>query len=303
MKNSPTRSSTVSKGLGRGFGALLPGEDTFSVPDATLGDVVKIVPLALVEPNPDQPRKDFDPLSLQELADSIREQGVLQPLLVEGWASGYRIVAGERRWRAAQLAGLTEVPVLVRSFTEESRMEIALIENVQRTDLTPLEEARAYRNLMDAFNLTQDEVAKKVGKQRSTVANALRLLKLPEEMLAALDQGHFTPGHARAVLSVTLAEDQRTLFQAILSERLSVREAEDRAQRLNAGSPPRAPQPSPIPAARVLPEIADLERRFIERLGTRVTIKGNTQKGKIEIVYHSSADLDRLYEVLGGGET
>lgn len=292
----------MSKGLGRGFGALLPGEDSFSVPDAAQGDVVKIVPLTSVEPNPDQPRKDFEPSALQELADSIREQGVLQPLLVESWASGYRIVAGERRWRAAQLAGLVEIPVLVRAFTEESRMEIALIENVQRTDLTPLEEARAYRNLMDAFNLTQDEVAKKVGKQRSTVANALRLLKLPEEMLSALDKGLLTPGHARAVLSVTLIEGQRVLFSAILAEGLSVREAEDRAQKLNAGGPPRAASAAAAAPKRVLPEIADLEQRFIERLGTKVSIKGNTSQGRIEISYHSADDLERLYGLLGDSE-
>ena len=256
----------MSKGLGRGFGALLPGEDSFSIPDAASGDVVKIVPLNSVEPNPDQPRKEFDPVALDELAASIKEQGVLQPLLVEGWASGYRIVAGERRWRAAQLAGLTEVPVLVRSFTEESRMEIALIENIQRSDLKPLEEARAYRNLMEAFNLTQDDVAKKVGKQRSTVANALRLLKLPEFMQNSIDQGGLTPGHARAILSVTLEEDQKTLFQAILAEGLSVREAETRAQKLNAGSPSPAPRPLSITPVRRLPEISDLEQRFIERL-------------------------------------
>lgn len=292
----------MSKGLGRGFGALLPGEDSYSVPDPASGDVVKVVSLASVEPNPDQPRKDFDPSALQELADSIREQGVLQPLLVEAWGSGYRIVAGERRWRASQLAGLTEVPVLIRSFTDEARMEIALVENIQRSDLTPLEEARAYRNLMEAFNLTQDDVAKKVGKQRSTVANALRLLKLPAEMQEAIDRGSLTPGHARAVLSVTLADGQKTLFQAILAEGLSVREAEDRAQRLNAGSPPTAPKAGPPAPPRRLPEIADLEQRFIERLGTKVTIKGDARKGKIEITYHSADDLDRLYEVLGGGE-
>jgi len=291
----------VSKGLGRGFGALLPGEDTFSVPDAAAGDVVKIVPLTSVEPNPDQPRKEFDRSALEELAASIKEQGVLQPLLVEQWASGYRIVAGERRWRAAQIAGLVEIPVLVRSFTEESRMEIALIENIQRADLTPLEEARAYRNLMEAFNLTQDEVSKKVGKQRSTVANALRLLKLPEDMQGAVDKGLLTPGHARAVLSVTLSEGQRTLFTAILDEGMSVREAEERAQRLNAGStPPSKVAQVAVAPVRRLPEIADLEQRFIERLGTKVSIKGDAKKGKIEISYHSAEDLDRLYEVLGG---
>jgi len=293
----------VSKGLGRGFGALLPGEDSFSIPDAARGDVVKIVPLTSVEPNPDQPRKEFDSQALQELADSIKEQGVLQPLLVEGWASGYRIVAGERRWRAAQLAGLTDIPVLVRSFTEETRMEIALIENVQRTDLTPLEEARAYRNLMATFNLTQDEVAKKVGKQRSTVANALRLLKLPEEMLAALDQNLFTPGHARAVLSVTSPEAQKTLFAAILSQGLSVREAEEMAQKLNGSFPSGGTAKPPGQVVRALPELADLEQRFIERLGTKVTIKGNATKGKLEISYYSSDDLERLCGLLGSPET
>jgi len=289
----------VSKGLGRGFGALLPGEDSFSVPDAAAGDVVKIVPLTSVEPNPDQPRKEFDRDSLEELAASIREQGVLQPLLVEGWASGYRIVAGERRWRAAQIAGLTEIPVLVRTFTEESRMEIALIENIQRADLRPMEEARAYRSLMEAFNLTQEDVAKKVGKQRSTVANALRLLRLPEDMQAALDSSRLTPGHARAILSVTLSEGQKILFQAILAEGLSVRDAEERAQRLNAGSPPSGPKVAPAVARRPA-EIADWEQRFIERLGTKVTIKGDARKGRIEITYLSPEDLDRLYEVLGG---
>lgn len=277
----------------------MPGEDSFSVPDAAAGDVVKIVPLTSVEPNPDQPRKEFDRDSLEELAASIREQGVLQPLLVEGWASGYRIVAGERRWRAAQIAGLTEIPVLVRTFTEESRMEIALIENIQRADLRPMEEARAYRSLMEAFNLTQEDVAKKVGKQRSTVANALRLLRLPEDMQAALDSSRLTPGHARAILSVTLSEGQKILFQAILAEGLSVRDAEERAQRLNAGSPPSGPKVAPAVARRPA-EIADWEQRFIERLGTKVTIKGDARKGRIEITYLSPEDLDRLYEVLGG---
>jgi len=291
----------VSRGLGRGFGALLPGEDSFSVPDAAAGDVVKIVPLTSVEPNPDQPRKEFDVATLEELAASIKEQGVLQPLLVEGWASGYRIVAGERRWRAAQLAGLTEIPVLVRSFTEESRMEIALIENIQRADLKPMEEARAYRNLMEAFNLTQEDVAKKVGKQRSTVANALRLLRLPEDMQTSLDQGSLTAGHARAILSVILPEGQKVLFQAVLVEGLSVREAEDRAQKLNAGSAVGTPKaPSSVPVARRPAEIADLEQRFIDRLGTKVIIKGDSRRGKIEITYVSADDLDRLYEVLGG---
>jgi ParB family chromosome partitioning protein len=165
-----------------------------------------------------------------------------------------------------------------------------------------MEEARAYRSLMEAFNLTQDDVSKKVGKQRSTVANALRLLKLPVEMQEAIDRGNLTAGHARAILSVTLADGQKVLFQQIIAEGLSVREAEDRAQKLNAGSPPAVARVSAPAPVRRLPDLADLEQRFIERLGTKVSIKGDAKKGKIEIAYHSSDDLDRLYEILGGGE-
>jgi ParB family chromosome partitioning protein len=237
---------------------------------------------------------------LQELADSIREQGIIQPILAEKVSQGYRIVAGERRWRAAKLAGLAEVPVLVREFSEEARMEIALIENVQRSDLTAMEEARAYRRLMEAFALTQDEVSKKVGKQRSTIANALRLLNLPEEMQNSVDKGELSAGHARAILSVTAAEGRSTLYREILSLRLSVRQAEERAANLNnpGAAPAKVPKLAPVPATRKLPELADLEQQFIDRLGTKVEIKGDGKKGRIEIAYYSGDDLNRVYEIL-----
>jgi ParB family chromosome partitioning protein len=262
--------------------------------------VVKLVALSEVFANPDQPRKEFDPAALQELADSIREQGIIQPILVEKVAQGYRIVAGERRWRAARLAGLTEVPVLAREFTEETRMEIALIENVQRSDLTAMEEARAYKRLMEAFALTQDEVAKKVGKQRSTIANALRLLNLPEEMQVSIDKGELSAGHARAILSVTSAENRLVLYREILNLRLSVRQAEDRAAAFNnpGAATARAAKLAPVAGPRKLPELVDLEQQFIERLGTKVEIKGDGKKGRIEIAYYSVDDLNRVYEIL-----
>ena len=291
----------MSKGLGRGFGALLPDEDSTVPFVPASGDVVKTVPWGEVFPDPNQPRKEFAADALQELADSIREQGIIQPILVEKTGgtlgSGYRIVAGERRWRAAKLAGLAEVPVLIREFTAESRMEIALIENVQRTDLTAMEEARAYKRLMESFALTQDEVSRKVGKQRSTIANALRLLNLPEVMQKALDRGELTAGHARALLSVSRPEAREGLFARIVAEKLSVRQAEDAAATLNNPSAGKVAKPAPA-VRRQLPELADLEQQFIERLGTKVQIKGDGTKGRIEIAYYSGDDLSRVYDIL-----
>lgn len=287
----------MAKGLGKGFGALLPDEASPYVANAT--DTVQMVGLGEVFPNPDQPRKDFDHAALQELADSITEQGILQPILAEKVSQGYRIVAGERRWRAAKLAGLAEVPVLLREFTEESRMEIALIENVQRSDLTAMEEARAFKGLMDAFGLTQEEVSKKVGKQRSTVANSLRLLNLTEEMQVSVAKGELTAGHARAILSVSSAESRNLLFREIVSLRLSVRQAEDRAAVLNGptvATPGKVPKPASV--ARKTPELADLEQQLIDRLGTKVEVKGDATKGRIEIAYYSGDDLNRLYDLL-----
>lgn len=285
----------MSKGLGRGFGALLASEDVVS-PVAATGEAVQKIALAEIFANPHQPRKEFDPEALQELSDSIKENGVIQPILVEVVSEGYQIVAGERRFRAAKMAGLEEIPALVRSYTDEERMEIALIENVQRSDLTPLEEARAYRHIMESFHYTQEVVAQKVGKQRSTVANALRLLKLPDYMQASIEKGDMTPGHARAILSLENEAQQADLYKSIVKEGLSVREAEQGAAALN-GDKAKQKDQSPKKVSR-LPELENIEQRLIDHFGTKVQLKGTGKKGTIEIAYFSEDDLNRVIEVL-----
>ncbi|MDR2760062.1 MAG: ParB/RepB/Spo0J family partition protein, partial [Spirochaetaceae bacterium] len=203
-------------GLGKGLDALIPqGEE---LPEFPTGKGEIFLPLDKLRANPNQPRKTFEEENLRELADSIRSQGIIQPIIVEDAGDGtYTIVAGERRSRAARIAGLREVPVLIRNYSDEKRLEVSIIENVQRTDLNPIEEATAYKNLMEITGLSQDEAAAKVGKSRSTVANALRLLKLPAAMQKSLELGKITPGHARAILSVSTQEGQALLFEEILA--------------------------------------------------------------------------------------
>lgn len=291
------------KALGRGIDALLAGSEGKASAAAAVESAVTMVPLASLQAGPHQPRHRFLDESLQELARSIEQKGVLQPILVEQVEPGaYRIVAGERRYRAAQLAKLNEVPVLIRRFTEVEKTEIALIENLQREDLSPIEEAAGYKSLMEKGELTQEEVAKRVGKSRPTVANALRLLKLPKPMLEALDRGDMDPGHARAILSLVNPADQEVLFQRILSRGMSVREAEQTAARMNQGSREAAKKTTPPKTKARLPELAELERKFIERLGTKVAIRGSEKKGTIEISYYSLEDLERISALLGGGE-
>lgn len=285
----------MSKGLGRGFGALLASEEATAAPAVT-GDSVQKILLTEISANPHQPRKEFDPQALQELSESIKENGIIQPILVESTTHGYQIVAGERRFRAAKMAGLVEIPAIVRSFSDEERMEIALIENIQRSDLTPLEEARAYRHIMDSFQYTQEVVAQKVGKQRSTVANALRLLKLPDYMQQSIEKGELTPGHARAILSVEKEQLQNELYKGIVKEGLNVREAEQRAAAFNSG----ADKPAAQEGQKKLkdPELGHLEQKLIDHFGTKVSLKGNGKKGSIEIAYFSEDDLNRVIEVL-----
>jgi ParB family chromosome partitioning protein len=261
-----------------------------------------MVPVAALQAGAHQPRKHFPEESLKELARSIQEKGVLQPILVEALDGGsYRIVAGERRFRAAQLAGLRDVPVLVRRFSETEKTEIALIENLQREDLSPIEEANGYKTLMDKGDLTQEEVAKRVGKNRSTVANALRLLKLPKPMIEALDQGRISSGHARAILSLVNPADQELLFQRILSRDMSVREAEQIASRMGKGVRDSGKKSSPSKPRQRMPELAALERSLVERLGTKVAIRGSEKRGKIEISYFSLDDLERINSLIKGG--
>ncbi len=287
-------------GLGKGLDALLSGTEADEIRPVGSGELR--LPLDRLKANPNQPRRVFDEDALQELAASIREHGVIQPVVVEESGDGsYLIVAGERRCRAARLAGLREVPAVVRNYSDERRLEVALIENVQRMDLNPIEEAAAYRRLMELTGLSQEEVAARVGKNRSTVANALRLLKLPEDIQGALAAGQLTPGHARSILAVVNPADQRVLFGRIVGDGISVREAEKMATDLNggiraAGTADRGEKPAADKPA----ELLAIEQRFIDALGTKVAISGGLKRGSIKIDYYSMDDLDRLYSILAG---
>ena len=282
--------------LGKGIDALL-GDD-----ERADGPGVSEVPLAALRPNPHQPRTEFDPATLNELAESIRAKGVLQPVLVEADRDGtYLIVAGERRVRAAKLAGLQRIPVIVRQFSDQEKLEIALVENVQRADLTPIEEAQAYRKLMEIGTLSQEQIAQRVGKDRSTVANALRLLKLPPEVQEALNRKEITAGHARALLTLVNPSDLRTVLRRIVDHGISVRESENLAAALNRGKKGKASKSPEHPSREGRdgePELKEIEQGLIEKLGTKVVMRGSLEKGSIEIEYYSSADLERLIELL-----
>jgi len=282
--------------LGKGIDALL-GDD-----EKADGPGVSEVPLSALKPNPHQPRTEFDQATLNELAESIRAKGVLQPVLVEADRDGtYLIVAGERRVRAARLAGLQRIPVIVRQFSDQEKLEIALVENVQRADLTPIEEAQAYRKLMEIGTLSQEQIAQRVGKDRSTVANALRLLKLPPEVQEALNRKEITAGHARALLTLVNPSDLRTLLRRILDHGISVRESENLAAAMNRGKKgktAKSPESTPSERSDGEPELKEIEQGLIEKLGTKVVMHGSLEKGSIEIDYYSSADLERLIELL-----
>jgi len=302
----------IKRGLGKGLSALLPTakeESSGPIPPEVMAGIDS-VPKGSIPPkgeifinpeklisNPNQPRKSFDETELAELADSIRQQGIIQPIIAEETGDGnYTIIAGERRTRAARMAGLKEVPVILRKYSDEKRMVVSLIENIQRADLNAIEEASAYRQLMELEGLSQEEVSVKVGKNRATVANALRLLKLPTEMQESIRKNELSPGHARAILSVSGVRAQEILFREILKKGLSVREAEKRAAAL--GSQEKKPG-KPAVKGRA-PELGAMEEKFIKHLGTKVVINGDLRKGSIVIDYYSMQDLDRLYEVLGG---
>jgi len=302
-------------GLGRGLDALLDNNDEYqqnadsetesftppspiSYANTKTQDVVQL-PVDKLIPNPGQPRKNFDETELQELADSIKTYGIIQPIIAANAGDGtYIIIAGERRTRAAILAGFETVPAIIRDYTDQKKLEISLIENIQRSDLNPIEEAAAYKNLMDFSNLSQDELAMRMGKNRSTVANALRLLRLPVEIQKSIEEGKVSSGHARALLSVTDTKAREKLYREILAGEVSVREAEKRASQTNVeksggkGKTAKAKKGHP-------PEIDAMVEKFISKLGTKVTIDGDMNKGKILIEYYSMEDLERLYEILG----
>ena len=289
-----------NKALGKGLEALL-NSGLQDVVNGDNRDYDGFVDISLIDTNPDQPRKEFREEALQELADSIREIGVIQPVIVEKKNGRYILIAGERRYRASKLAGLSEIPVIEKSFSDEEKLEIALIENIQREDLSPIEEAKAYQHLINSYTLSQEELSKKLGKKRSTIANSLRLLKMPEDMQYSLNKGDITAGHARSILSVVNPADQRILFSRILKNGLSVRESEQQASELNRGIRGQNPS-SGKKEEQILrkknPDVMDIEQQFIDALGTKVSLNGNLLKGKIEITYFSREDLERIFEII-----
>lgn len=253
---------------------------------------------ALLKPNPRQPRTYFDDEKLAELTESVRNEGILSPVIIEDANDGtFFIIAGERRTRAAKAAGLKKIPVQLRKYSEQRKLEVALIENIQRTDLNALEEAQAYYDLMELGNLTQDQVAERVGKNRSTVANCLRLLKLPEDIQKALVTDSISSGHARAILSLENDSDKRILFGKIIGQGLSVRQSENIAKEMKSGISSVA-KTDLKPEPKKDPNLVALEQKLIERLGTKVQLKGGFSKGTISINYFSSEDLDRIFNLI-----
>lgn len=263
-------------------------------------ETVLYVSLDKIKPNTNQPRKAFDEKALNELADSIRHQGVIQPIIVEEYAPGwYSIIAGERRFRAAQIADLKEIPVLVKSFSDVQKSQVALIENIQRENLNAIEEARAYKDIIEKSGMTQDEIADMVGKNRSTITNSLRLLQLPDSIQDDLISKVITAGHARAILSLVNPSDRILLRNKIVEKELSVREAEKQAEDFNAGKKLVVKKNSVKANDAIKQEVED---KFLEAFGTKVQVTGNLRRGKVVIAYKSRQDLERLYSLLRSGE-
>lgn len=256
-----------------------------------------IVKITMVEPNRDQPRKNFDEDALAELADSIKQFGLLQPILVQDRKDHYEIIAGERRWRAAKIAGLKEVPVIIRNYTEQEIVEISLIENIQREDLNPIEEAQAYKRLLDEFHLKQDELAERVSKSRAAITNSVRLLKLSDEVQQMVIDGLVSTGHARALLGVEDQKEQYDLAQKIVDEKLSVRDVEKLVKNLH-----KEPKTKKKMDDKTLELIyQDIEEKLKQKLGTKVAVTSKGEgAGKIEIEFYNHDDLERLMGMIGG---
>jgi ParB family transcriptional regulator, chromosome partitioning protein len=278
---------TARQALGKGLGALIPEK---GIPEADGKKAPQICGIEEIQPNPFQPRKVFSEEQLQELIYSIREKGILQPLLVRRRGNGFELIAGERRWRAAQKAGMKEVPILVKDVSDSEMLELSLVENIQREDLNPIEEAEAYKRLMEQFDLTQEEISKKVGKDRTTITNTVRLLKLPPEIKQSLAEGKISMGHARAFLSLEGIEKQRLLLKRLLMGGLSVRQTESLVKRFRSHN-------SPV-SRKTNPEWSGLMEELQRILGTKVRIVGKRKRGKIEIEFYSLDELDRILELL-----
>ena len=279
----------TQRGLGKGLGALL-GESALSEPST---DGAVRLPLQKVEPNPLQPRKTFEPEALDELAASIREHGIIQPLTVRKMPNGfYQIIAGERRWRAARLAGLSEVPAVIIEADDRKSMELALIENLQRADLNPIEEAQGYQQLMQEYGMTQEQAAARVGKSRPAVANAMRLLALPQPVLELVQSGKLSAGHARALLPLKTAGEQQAVAQKVVNLQLSVRQTEAMCKKMSKVSRPVPQKPIAVDY------LAECEKALSKHLGRGVKIVPGKRKGRVELEYYGEDDLQLLYEAL-----
>jgi ParB family chromosome partitioning protein len=277
------------RGLGKGLAALIPDNSIL-----TGGRTIINIDINKIVPNPRQPRGEFPSESLAELAESIKSQGVIEPILARPKNGKYELVAGERRWRAARKAGLSILPAIIKDFSDEESLELALVENLQREDLNPMEEAEAYSKLASEFHQTQADIAKKVGKDRSTVANMMRLLELPREIQASIRRSQISVGHARPILSLATETERLSLWKEILKNNLSVRDVE---QIVHGNSAERKLRKRKIIKNE---ELIDLTELLTTQLGTRVRIHGSIKKGKIEIDYFSQEDLERIIEVLTG---
>ena len=292
------------KGLGKGLDSLIPEKSNKPLAkepaeekrESESGSGIQMMKINMVEPNRDQPRKKFDEDAILELADSIKQFGVLQPLLVRKNKDYYEIIAGERRWRAAKQAGVKEVPVIVKEYTEQEIVEIGLIENIQREDLNPIEEAKAYQRLIQEFELKQEEIAARVGKSRVTITNSMRLLKLDERVQEMLIQNQITGGHARALLTVEDGELQYKLAGKIIAENLSVREIEKIVKSLSKKKNPKEKNVEDESLALIF---RDLEERMKSAMGTKVSInRKDKNKGRVEIEYYSESELERIVELI-----
>lgn len=286
------------KALGRGLEALIPteqrSEELTSERTSTADGDVLTIPIEAIQPNPQQPRTEFDPQMLQKLADSIGQHGLIQPVVVTQDNGRYLLIAGERRWRAARLAGLTHLPAVVKEVTPQARLELALVENIQRADLNPIEEAMAYQHLLNDFGLTQEHVSQRVGRSRSEVANKLGLLKLPAEIQKAVSNGQLSYGHARTLIGLPTPESQLSLFHQILKHDLTVRQAEEIARKIREGA-----KPLPKPVFRPAAELEALESAFRDSLGTQIKLAKNKKgAGTLTIHFFSDEELQNLYEVI-----
>lgn len=294
----------MKRGLGRGLDSLFGSLDEEESPKTEQKEIVKVekvvvnepkeIEIGLIDRNPDQPRTIFDEDALNELANSIKIHGVIQPIIVKEVQGRYVIIAGERRWRASRLAGLKTIPCVIKNYTEQEISEIAIIENLQREDLNPIESAKAIKNLINHYNLTQDEVADKIGKSRPAVANTLRLLTLPEQIITLVEKNKLTAGHARTLLGIDNPAKQKEIAVAIIEKGLTVRDVENIIKNLNK------PKVTLVKPQEKSLELKDFENKIKRVFSTSVSIKGNDNKGKIVIDYYSIDDLNRIYEILSG---